>query len=208
MQEAAKNLLLVLVALFPIVDQSVVMAHCHEQFFLADWVVFCWDLRARLFWDFAASGAGRRRPDRHRDRMDAAEAARRRKTRRAQNRPAAGHIPPGILSLDDATDSRSRINLGGDHAGRERRSPSLVPSFDYFSGTHWIGLDRDQHFALLWICRPAGANPGSNGDDGDHTIVVIFPSLYRGADSLEWDQSITGVGDAAFWLTKRLVLWS
>src|SRR5260370_42715176 len=55
--------------------KSIVMAHCHEQFFPADWVVFCWDIRARLFWDFAASGAGRRRPDRHRHGMVLAEAA-------------------------------------------------------------------------------------------------------------------------------------
>jgi hypothetical protein len=183
--------------------KSIVMAHCYEQFCLAGWVVFCWDLRARLFGDFPASGTGRRRPDRHRDRMDTAEAARRRKTRRAQNRRAAGHIPPGILSLDDATDSRPWINLRGDHAGRERGSPSLVPSFDNFGRTHWIGVDRDQHFALLWICRPVGANPGSNGDDSDHAIVVVFPSLYRCADCLERAQSIAGVGDAAFWLTNR-----
>ena len=45
-------------------------------------------------------------------------------------------------------------------------------------------------------------------DDGNHTIVVIFSSLHRGADNLEWDQIIIGVGDAAFWLTKRLFLWS
>src|ERR1039458_1489639 len=53
--------------------KSIVLAHCRQQFFLAGWVVFCWDLRARLFWDFAASGTGRRRPDRHFDRMEAAE---------------------------------------------------------------------------------------------------------------------------------------
>src|SRR5882724_11600143 len=178
------------------------MAHCHEQFFLAGWVVFCWELCARLFWDFAARRADWRRPDRHRDRMDAAEAARRRKARRAQNCPAAGHIPPGILSLDDATDSRPWINLRGDHAGRERGSPSLLPAFDSLGCTHWIGVDRDQHFALLWICGPVGANPGSNGDDGDHAIVVVFPSLYRCADCLERDQSTAGIGDAAFWLIR------
>src|SRR6202165_413314 len=183
--------------------KSIVMAHCHEQFFLAGWVVFCWDLCARLFWDFAASGAGRRRLDRHRDRMDIAETARCRNTRRAKTRPAAGHLPPGILPLDDATDSRPWINFRGDHARRERGSPSLVPSFDNLGCTHWIGVDRDQHFALLRICRPVGANPGSNGDDGDHAIVVVFPGLYRCADCLERDQSIAGIGDATFWLTRR-----
>src|SRR6266478_4211538 len=186
--------------------QSIIMAHCHEQFFLAGWVVFCWDLRARLFWDFAASGPGRRRHDRHRDRLDAPETTRRRKTRRAQNRPAAGHIPPRILSLDDATDSRPWINLRGDHAGRERGSPSLVPSFDNFGCTHWIGVDRDQHFAVLWICRPVGANAWCDGDDGDYAIVVVFPGLYRCADCLERGQSIAGVGNAAFRLTKNTSL--
>jgi hypothetical protein len=117
--------------------------------------------------------------------MDAAEAARRRKTGRTENRPAAGHNPPGILSLDIATDCRPCIHLCGDHAGRERGSPSRVPSFDNLGGTHWIGADRDQHFALLWICRPVGANPGANRDDGDHTIVVLFPRLYRCANRLE-----------------------
>ncbi|MEA2264119.1 MAG: multiple antibiotic resistance protein [Acidobacteriaceae bacterium] len=78
-------------------------------------------------------------------------------------------------------------NLRGDHAGRERGSPSRLPSFDNSGGTHGIGADRDQHFALLWICRPVGANPGSNGDDGDHTIVILFPGLYRCTDCLERD---------------------
>src|SRR5882672_234474 len=57
--------------------KSVVTAHRYEQFFLAGWVVFYWDLHSRLFGDFAASGAARRRTDRHRDGVDAAEAARR-----------------------------------------------------------------------------------------------------------------------------------
>jgi hypothetical protein len=78
---------------------GIVLANCHEQFLLADWVVFCWDLRAGLFWDFAASGAGRRRPAGHGDRMDAAEATRRRKTRYAKSRPAAGHLPPAFYPL-------------------------------------------------------------------------------------------------------------
>ena len=207
MQEAAQNLLLVLVTLFPIVDplggspfflaltreyspearKSIVLTHCRQQFLLAGCDVFCRDLRARLFWDFAASGAGRRRPDGCCDRMDAAEAARRRKTGRTENLPAGGHNPPGILSLDIATDRRPWINLRGYHAGRERGSPSRIPSFDNLGCTHWIGADRDQHFALLWICRPVGANPGSNGDDRDHAIVVLSPGLYRCADRLERD---------------------
>jgi hypothetical protein len=37
-------------------------------------------------------------------------------------RPAAGHILPGILSLNHAADSRSSINLRGDHAGCKRVS--------------------------------------------------------------------------------------
>jgi small neutral amino acid transporter SnatA (MarC family) len=45
----------------------------------------------------------------------------------------------------------------------------------YFVGTDWIGADRGQHFALLWLRRPLGANPGSYGDDGDHAIVGLFP---------------------------------
>lgn len=94
MQEAAKNLLLVLVTLFPIVNileaalsgadqgiltrsaKSIVLAHRPQQFFLAGCGVFCRDLHPRLFWYFAASGAGRRRSDRYCDRMDAAEARR------------------------------------------------------------------------------------------------------------------------------------
>ena len=207
MQEAAKNLPLVLVALFPIVDplggspyslaltreyawearKALSWRIAMNKFFLAGWVVFCWRRCACLFRDFAASGSNRRRPDRDGDRMGAAEAARRRKTRRAQNRPDAGHIPPGILSLDHATDRRPWINLRGHHAGSERGSPSLLPSFEYLGCTHWINLDRDQYFALLWICRPVGAHPGSNRDDGDHAIIVLFPGLYWCADCLERD---------------------
>jgi hypothetical protein len=134
--------------------------------------------------------------------MVAAEAARRRKSGRTGNSPAAGHNPPGILSLDIATDRGPCINLRGDHAGRERGSPSRVPPFDNPGCAHWIGADRDQHFALLWICRPVGANPGSNRDDGDHAIVVLFPGLYRCANRLERDESTAGVSDAAYWLTK------
>src|SRR3984885_3337459 len=183
--------------------KSLVLAYCRQQFFLTGCDVFCRDLRARLFWDFASSSAGRRRPDRHCDRMDAAETARRRKRGCTENLPAAGYNPPGILSLDLATDRRPWINLRSNHAGCERGSPSRIPSFDNPGCTHWIGSDRDQHFALLWICRPVSANPGTNGDDGDHAIVVLFPGLYRCADRMERDQSIAGVSDAAYWLTKR-----
>jgi hypothetical protein len=70
--------------------------------------------------------------------------------------------------------------------------------------SHWVGADRDQHFALLWICRPVGAHPGTNGDDGDHAIVVLFPGLYQGADRLERDEGTAGVSDAAYWLTKSV----
>src|SRR5260370_7932199 len=103
--------------------KSIVVAHCHEQFFPADWVVFCWDLRARLFWHFVAGGAGRRRPDRHRDWMGAPETARRRETRRAKSCPAAGHLPPGLLSFDDAANRRPSINLPGHTPARQPASP-------------------------------------------------------------------------------------
>jgi hypothetical protein len=53
-------------------------------------------------------------------------------------------------------------------------SPSLVPSFDNFDCTHWIGVDRDQHFALLWICRPVGANPWSDG----MTVITQLSSFF------------------------------
>jgi MarC family integral membrane protein len=96
-------------------------------------------------------------------------------------------IRRAFYPFDIATDRWSCINLRGDHAGRERGSPSRIPSFDNLGCTHWISADRDQHFALLWICRPAGANLGSNGDDGDHSIVALFPGLYRCADRLERD---------------------
>src|SRR5580704_19527391 len=56
--------------------KSIVAAHCGQQFFLAGWIVFCWDIRARLLWDFGARGAGWRRPDCDCNRMVAAEAAR------------------------------------------------------------------------------------------------------------------------------------
>src|SRR3984957_4369370 len=53
--------------------KSIVLAHCRQQFFPAGCDVFYRDLCARLFWDFAASGPGRRRSDRHCDRMEGAE---------------------------------------------------------------------------------------------------------------------------------------
>jgi hypothetical protein len=170
--------------------KGIVLAHCLEQFFSAGCDVFCRDLRARLFWDIAASGAGRRRPGCHCDRMDIAQAARRRKRGGTENSPAAGHNPPGILSLDIATNRRPWINLRCDYVGRERGSPSRVPFFDNPGCTHWTGTDRDQHFDLLWIFRPVGTNPGTNGDDGNHAIVVLFPGLYRCADRMERDEAL------------------
>jgi len=49
-----------------------------------------------------------------------------------------------------------------------------------------------------WLARS-----WSNGDDDDHAFVVIFLGLYWRANRLERDQSVVGVGDAAYWLTKR-----
>jgi len=39
----------------------------------------------------------------------------------------------------------------------------IVPSFDNLGCPHWIGVDRDQHFALAYDLPTVGANPGSNG---------------------------------------------
>src|ERR1700743_1402506 len=92
----------------------IVWAHCRQQFCLAGCDVFCRDLRTRLFWVFAASSADRRRPDLHCDRLVAAVAERRVKTGGTENRPAAGHNPPGILSFDIATDRGPCIHLCDD----------------------------------------------------------------------------------------------
>src|SRR5258708_17917067 len=83
--------------------KSIGMAHCHKQFFLVGWVVFYWDLHPRVFWNFAASGAGRRRTDRRRDGLGAVEPARRRKARRTPNGAAARHRPARPPSLGYAT---------------------------------------------------------------------------------------------------------
>ena len=47
-----------------------------EQFFLACWVVSDWNARSRIFRDFVAGGAGRRRINSHLDRLDDVEATR------------------------------------------------------------------------------------------------------------------------------------
>ena len=99
-------------------------------------------------------------------------------------------VGPGSISV--------AITLGANAAHHH-----AVPSVDNLDCAHWIVVDRGQHLALLWICRPAGAHLWSNGDDGDHAIVVLFPGLYRCANRLERDQSVAGVGDAAYWLTSR-----
>ncbi len=85
MQEAAKNLLLVLVALFPIVDPlggspfflALTREYSPEARRALSWRIAMnsFFLLIGFFWDFAASGAGRRRPDRHRHGMVIAEAA-------------------------------------------------------------------------------------------------------------------------------------
>jgi hypothetical protein len=163
MQEAVKNLLLVLVTLFPIVDPL-----GGNPFFLALTREYSAEARKALSWRIAINsffllvatyfvgtyvlaffgislpvvqvGGGLIVIC---DWMDAAEAARRRKTGRTANRPTAGHNPPGVLSLDIATDRRPWINLCGDYAGCERGSPSRVPSFDNLGRTHWISVDSD-----------------------------------------------------------------
>jgi len=181
--------------------KSIGMAHCHKQFFLVGWVVFYWDLHPRVFWNFAASGAGRRGTDRRRDGLDAVEAARRRKARRTQNGAAARHIPARLLSLDDAADGGPGIHLRGDHARRERGAQPRAASLDDFGCAHWLRVDRAEHFPVLWICGPVSANPGAHGYVGDHAALVVSARLHRGTNRLEWYQGVGGVGDAAYWLT-------
>jgi len=228
MQEAAKNLLLVLVALFPIVDPL-----GGSPFFLALTREYAPEARKALSWRIAIDsfflligsyfvgtyvlaffgislpvvqvGGGliviatgwallKQRED---EKHDVHRTVQPQDTFRQAFYPLTMPLTVGPGSISVA------ITLGANAAHHHSYHPLTI-----FGGTHWIGLDRDQHLALLWICRPAGANPGSNGDDGDHTIVVVFPSLYRCADCLERDQSIAGVGYPAFRLTKRLSPWS
>ncbi len=94
MLEAAKSLLLVLSALFPIVDplggspfflaltgeyapearKALSWRIAMNSFGPAGGIVFCWDLHSGVLRDFVAGGAGRWRVDRRRDGMDVAEA--------------------------------------------------------------------------------------------------------------------------------------
>ncbi len=74
--------------------------------------------------------------------------------------------------------------------------------FDYSSCADWLRVDRGHYFSVLWICRPVGANSGSNGNDGDPATVVVPSGLYRCANCLERDQGVAGVGDAACWLIE------
>ena len=99
-------------------------------------------------------------------------------------------VGPGSISV--------AITLGANVAHHHAYHPLTI-----LAALIGLVVDRAQHFALLWICGPVGANPGSNGDDGDHAIIVLFPGLYRCANRLERDQSIARVGDAAYWLTNR-----
>jgi small neutral amino acid transporter SnatA (MarC family) len=182
MQEAAKNLLLVLVALFPIVDPL-----GGSPFFLVLTREYAPEARRALSWRIAMNSFfllvgsyfvgtyvlaffGISLPV-------------------VQVGGGLIVIATGWTLLKERDDEKHDVHRTVQPQDTFRRAfyPLPVPSFDNPGCTHWIGLDRDQHFALLWICRPLGTNPWSNGDDGDHTIVVVLPSLHRCADYLERD---------------------
>ena len=63
-------------------------------------------------------------------------------------------------------------------------------------------VDRDQHFPVLRICRPIGANSGRDGNDSDYATVVVSFGLYRRANYLERDQDISGIVDSSYWLME------
>jgi hypothetical protein len=154
--------------------KSLVLAYCRQPCFLLVATCFAGTYVLAFFWDFAASGAGRRRPDRHCDRMDFAQARDDEKQGAQKTVRPQDTIRRAFYPLDIATDRRPWINLRSNHVGCERGSPLRISSFDNLGRIHWIGADRDQHFVLPWVCRPVGANPGSNGDD----VITQLSSLF------------------------------
>jgi len=172
MLEAAKSLFLVLSALFPIVDPL-----GGSPFFLALTSEYAPEARKELSWQIAWNSffllvgsyfvgtyilaffgislpvvqvGGGTGPCS--DRMDVAEAARRRKTRRTQNGAVEGPIPPSILSFDTTADRRPWINLCGGDARCERRAQPCAPSFEYSGCADRMHIDRAQCFSVLRIC--------------------------------------------------------
>lgn len=63
--------------------------------------------------------------------------------------------------------SIAAITLGANAAHHHAYHPLTILAA--FIGLALIAISN-----LLWVCRPVGANPGSNGDNGDHAIVVPF----------------------------------
>jgi multiple antibiotic resistance protein len=194
MQEAAKTILLVIVTLFPIVDPL-----GGSPFFLALTREYSPEARKALSWRIAVNsffllvatyfvgtyvlaffgislpvvqvGGGliviatgwtllKQRDD---EKEDVQKTVQPQDTIRRAFYPLTLPLTVGPASISAA------ITLGA-----ERGSPSRIPSFDHLGCTHWIGADRDQHFALLWICHRLARILGATG----MTVITQLSSFF------------------------------
>src|SRR5262249_16574730 len=104
---------------------------------------------------------------------------------------------PGVLPADIAAYRWAGIDLGGHHAGSERRAAPRAASGDHCGGAECVRADRVEHLPVLWIFRPAGANAGANRDDGGDEIVGVSAGVHRRADRMERHQGVAGITGAA-----------
>ncbi len=207
MQDATKNLLLILVALFPIVDPL-----GGSPFFLALTRGYTPEARKALSWHIAVNsffllvgsyfvgtyvlaffgisvpvvqvGGGliviatgwsllKQRDD---EKHDVQRSVQPQDTFRQAFYPLTLPLTVGPGSISVA------ITLGANAAHHHQYHPLTIL-------TALIGLLLIA--VSIWLCygfaEPVGAHLWSNGDDGDHAIVVLFAGLYRCAICLERD---------------------
>ena len=112
----------------------------------------------------------------------------RRAGQHSKSSSAPRHIPPGLLSPDDAPDRGPGIRFRRNHLGRELSPPLWLPALDHPGCPDGHRLRRAQCISVRWICGPVGPSAGRHYHDGDCSPLLISLGLHWGADCVERTQ--------------------
>ena len=95
--------------------------------------------------------------------------------RRHRNMPAAGPIPPSVLSADAASDSGSGVDFRGDHVGCKRGAPpptrNRLPGD--FGCADWVGAARAEHLCVTAL-RTRSVQISDDQDSSDHRLSAFL----------------------------------